>query len=227
MCRSVLPESAFYIPAHGIVFQTVLELVDSGRAIDFVIVRQALRDRSALEEIGGVEALSDLLSFVPTAANAEFYIKIVREKFMLRRLIQACGKIAQECYGEQQEEIPQLMDRAEKAVFQITSDGPEFRMVTVKTRVMDALDRIECIYQARGNVAGLSTGFSDLDNLTGGLQPGEMIVFAGRPSMGKTALAVNIAQVRCMRAKEAGGDILFGDGRRQADRATSVLKGQG
>jgi replicative DNA helicase len=194
MCRSVLSESAFYIPAHAIVFQTILELVDSGRSIDFVIVRQALRDRSALEEIGGVEALSELLNFIPTAANAEFYIKIVREKFMLRRLIQTCGKIAQECYEEQQDEIAELMDRAENAMFQITSDGPEFQTVSMKTRVLDAVDRIASIYQARGEIAGLSTGFSDLDKLTGGLQPGEMIVLAGRPSMGKTALAMNIAE---------------------------------
>jgi replicative DNA helicase len=194
MCRSVLSESAFYIPAHSIVFQTILELVDAGRAIDFVIVGQALRDRSSLEDIGGIEMLSELFSFVPTAANAEFYIKIVREKFMLRRLIQACGKIAQQCYEEQQDEITQLMDRTENAIFQITSDGPEFQIVSLKSRLLDAVERIESVYQSRGEVAGLSTGFRDLDNLTGGLQPGEMIVFAGRPSMGKTALAMNIAE---------------------------------
>ena len=203
MCRSALSEGAFYIPAHGIVYRTILELVDAGRPLDFVIVRQALRDRLVLEEIGGLEALSELFGFLPTAANAEYYIAIVREKFILRRLIQACGKITQECYEEQQDEIEQLMDRAENEIFQITSYGSDFQVVPIKNRVLDAVDRIQCIYESRGEVNGLSTGFLELDRLTGGLQPGEMIVFAARPSMGKTALAMNIAEHAAVDLKKA------------------------
>jgi replicative DNA helicase len=194
LCRLALPEGAFYISAHAVVYETIMELLDAGQPVDFVIVLQALRDRLALEEIGGLEALSDLFGFLPTAANAEFYIAIVREKLVLRRLILACGKIAQECYDEQQDQIEQLMDRVEHEIFQITSNGPDYQIVPIKARVLDAVERLERISQCRGEPTGLSTGFQELDRLTGGLQPAEMTVFAGRPSMGKTALAMNIAE---------------------------------
>lgn len=193
MCRSVVAPDAFYIPSHRIVYETILALVDSNRPVDFITVRQALRDRSLLEEIGDVPALSALFDFVPTAANADYYIAIMREKYLLRRMIHACGKITQECY-EPQDEIDQFMDRAENDIFQITSNGPDFQIVPIKNRVLNAIERIEHIYEHKGAVTGLSTGFYELDKLTGGLQPADMIVFAGRPSMGKTALAMNIAE---------------------------------
>ena len=193
MCRSVVAADAFYMPSHRVIYETILALVDSNRPVDFITVRQALRDRSLLEEIGDVAALSALFDFVPTAANADYYVAIMREKYLLRRMIQVCGKITQECY-EPLDEIEQFMDRAENDIFQITSNGPDFQIVPIKNRVLNAVERIEHVYEHKGVVTGLSTGFYELDKLTGGLQPAEMIVFAGRPSMGKTALAMNIAE---------------------------------
>ena len=193
MCRSMVAAEAFYIPAHRIVYETILTLIDSNRPVDFLTVCQSLRDRSLLEEVGGKETVSALFSFVPTAANADYYVSIMREKYLLRRMISTCGKITRECY-ETQDEIDEFMDRAERDIFQITSSGSDFKIVPIKTRVMEAVERIEEIYENKGSVTGLSTGFYELDKLTGGLQPAEMIVIAARPSMGKTALAMNIAE---------------------------------
>jgi replicative DNA helicase len=193
MCRSMVAPEAFYVPAHRIVYEIIFGLIDSSRPVDFVTLCQALRDRSLLEEIGGKEALSALFNFVPTAANAEYYISIVREKYLLRLLISTCGKITRECY-EPPDGIDEFMDRAESDIFRITSTGSDCKIVPIKARIMTAVERIEQIYENRGSVTGLSTGFYELDKLTGGLQPADMIVIAARPSMGKTALAMNIAE---------------------------------
>ena len=193
ICVLRLGPGAFYIPAHQIIYSLILEFGDKSKPIDFVSLKQALKDRNQLEEIGGPEYLSALYSFVPTAANASYYIDIVREKYVLRRLILACNKLSTQCY-DQQGEIEPLLDDAEKEIFAITGEHVKTDIVPTKDLVMEAIEQIEKLYENRGSVTGLPTGFIELDRMTNGLHAAEMIVIAARPSMGKTALAMNIAE---------------------------------
>jgi replicative DNA helicase len=193
LCVLRLRPDAFYIPAHQIIYNLVIEFSDKSKPIDFVSLKQGLKDRNQLEEIGGPEFLSSLYSFVPTAANAAYYIEIVREKYLLRRLILTCDKLASQCY-DPQEEIEPLLDDAEKEIFAITGEHVTTEMASTKELVMEAIEQIERLYENRGSVTGLATGFIELDRMTSGLHPSEMIVIAARPSMGKTALAMNIAE---------------------------------
>ncbi len=193
LCVLRLRPDAFYIPAHQIIYNLVIEFSDKSKPIDFVSLKQGLKDRNQLEEIGGPEFLSSLYCFVPTAANAAYYIEIVREKYLLRRLILTCNKLASQCY-DPQEEIEPLLDDAEKEIFAITGEHVTTEMASTKELVMEAIEQIERLYENRGSVTGLPTGFVELDRMTSGLHPSEMIVIAARPSMGKTALAMNIAE---------------------------------
>jgi replicative DNA helicase len=193
ICVLHLRSEAFYIPAHEIIYTLVLEFGEKSKPIEFVALKQALKDRNQLEEIGGAEFLSELYGFVPTAANAGYYIDIVREKYVLRRLISACNRLSNQCY-EQQGEIEPLLDGAEKEIFAITGEHVKTEIVPTKELVMDAIEQIEKLYENRGSVTGLPTGFVELDRLTSGLHAAEMIVIAARPAMGKTAFAMNIAE---------------------------------
>jgi replicative DNA helicase len=193
LCVLHLRSDAFYIPAHQIIYTLILEFHDKSKPIDFIPLKQALTDRNQIEEIGGPEYLSDLWSFVPSPANAGFYIDIVREKYVLRRLISACTKLTTQCY-EQEGEMAQLLDEAEKGIFAITGEHVKTEIVPTKALVMEAIEQIEKLYENRGAVTGLSTGFIELDRMTSGLHAAEMIVIAARPAMGKTAFAMNIAE---------------------------------
>ncbi|MEA3149041.1 MAG: replicative helicase [Verrucomicrobiota bacterium] len=202
ICVLHLRSEAFYIPAHEIIYSLVLEFGDKYKPIDFISLKQALKDRNQLEEIGGPEYLSDLYNFVPTAANAGYYVDIVREKFVLRRLISTCTRLSTQCY-DQQGDIEPLLDEAEKEIFSITGEHVKTDLVPTKELVMSAIEQIEKLYENRGSMTGLSTGFVELDRMTSGLHPAEMIVIAARPSMGKTALAMNIAEHVAMDAGKA------------------------
>src|ERR1700758_3230420 len=175
ICVLHLRSEAFYIPAHEIIYSLVLEFGEKSKPIDFVALKQALKDRNQLEEIGGPEFLSDLYNFVPTAANAGYYIDIVREKYVLRRLISACNRLSTQCY-DQQGEIDPLLDEAEKEIFAITGEHVKTEIVPIKEHVMAAIEQIEKLYENRGSVTGLPTGFVELDRMTSGLHAGEMIV---------------------------------------------------
>jgi replicative DNA helicase len=197
ICVLHLRSEAFYIPAHEIIYSLVLEFGEKSKPIDFIALKQALKDRNQLEEIGGPEYLSDLYNFVPTAANAGYYIDIVREKYVLRRLISACNRLSTQCY-DQQGEIDPLLDEAEKEIFAITGEHVKTEIVSTKDLVMAAIEQIEKLYENRGSVTGLPTGFVELDRMTSGLHAAEMIVIAARPAMGKTAFAMNIAEYVAM-----------------------------
>jgi replicative DNA helicase len=179
-----------------------LEFGDKSKPIDFISLKQALKDRNQLEEVGGPEYLNDLYSFVPTSANAAYYVDIVREKYVLRRLISACNRLSTQCY-DQQGEIDPLLDQAEKEIFAITGEHVKTEIVPTKELVMEAIEQIERLYENRGSVTGLPTGFIELDRMTSGLHAAEMIVIAARPSMGKTAFAMNIAEHVAMEVGKA------------------------
>jgi replicative DNA helicase len=193
LCILRLQPDAFYAPAHKIIYELVIEFSDKSKPIDFITMKQSLKDRGFLEEIGGPEFLNELYNFIPTAANAGYYVDIVREKYLLRRLILACNSLAGRCYDDQ-ENVEPLLDDAERQIFEITGDHVKIDVVPTRDLVMQAIEQIEKVYENRGSVTGLPTGFIEFDQMTSGLHQAEMIVIAARPSMGKTALAMNIAE---------------------------------
>ncbi|MFZ0503309.1 MAG: DnaB-like helicase C-terminal domain-containing protein, partial [Chthoniobacterales bacterium] len=193
LCVLRLQPPAFYVPAHQIIYELVIEFADKSKPIDFITLKQTLQDRGQLEEIGAVEFLNELYGFVPTAANAAYYIDIVREKYLLRRLILTCDSLSGRSYDEQ-ENVEPLMDDAEREILQIRGDYIRVDVVPTKELVIKAIEQIEHLYENRGAVTGLPTGFIELDRMTSGMHPAEMIVIAARPSMGKTAFAMNVAE---------------------------------
>jgi replicative DNA helicase len=183
----------FHFPAHATLYEALRDLGDGGKPIDLVTVTQELSDRNLLDQVGGAAALADLFTFVPTAANADYYLEILREKHLLRQVITTCTEFAARSY-EEQGDVRVLLDEVEKRVFEIGEQRFHGELSSIKNEVMAAISNIEHLYKNRGGLTGLSTGFSKLDQMTSGLHGGEMIIVAARPSMGKTAFAMNIAE---------------------------------
>jgi replicative DNA helicase len=188
-----LQSQDFYREAHRRVFQAMLDLTDKGEPLDVITLVESLRQRKSLEEIGGITYLTHLANVVPTAANVAYYTRIVREKSLMRQLISAATKIVTRGY-ESRDDVEQIIDEAEQAIFSVAQSRAQESFVPLKTVLMDTFDHIALLYENKGGLTGVSTGFPDLDNLTSGLQPSDLIIIAARPSMGKTTLALNIAQ---------------------------------
>ncbi len=190
----VRPEAeVFYDVRHQTLFDLLVEMYDHQEPIDLVTVGQRLKDKNLLEGLGGYAALSSLMDGVPSAANLDYYAEIVREKYILRRLIQTCTGIIGRAY-EEQGEVERLLDEVERDVLRISEERVEASSAAIKELVKRAIATIEDYHQRQGQITGLSTGFVDLDKMTSGLHGGEMIVIAARPSMGKTSLAMNMAE---------------------------------
>ena len=202
LCQIKLLPNAFFMPAHQTINNFAAELVESNKPVDFISLKQSLKDRGQLDEIGGPEYLSALFSFVPTAANADYYIHIIREKQILRQMIMTCNRVASDCY-DNPEEVDSLLDTVEQQIFSITNHNIQIDLRPTKQLVLDAIQEIEQLYENRGSLTGLPTGFVEFDHMTSGLHPAEMIVIAARPSMGKTALAMNIAEHVALHAGKA------------------------
>lgn len=183
----------FHLPAHQKIFELLVEMRNTGRPIDLISVTQLLEDRKLLDEVGGASVVTDLLTFVPTAANADYYREILREKYLLRKVITVCTEYASRSY-EEQGDVKMLVDEVEKKILEIGEERVTSTLPTMKEMVNDAITSIEQLVKNKGGITGLSTGFHILDNMTSGLRESEMFVIAARPSMGKTALAMNIAE---------------------------------
>lgn len=184
----------FYLDAHRRIYQSILDLRERGvHGFDALLVSEALERKNELREIGGVEYLIQVLDSVPHAAHVKYYADIVRNKWMARKLIYAATDILRDSYDESQD-TEDLLTRAEQAIFQILEQQEESNKLELKDILLDTFDRINERLQNQGAISGLRTGFSDLDEKTNGLQPSELIILAARPSMGKTALVVNIAE---------------------------------
>src|SRR6184192_3793318 len=192
-CVEKINEEYFYVPAHQTIYNVLVDLWNAGQAIDLITFTQVLRDRNLLETVGGAAFVTSLFTFVPTAANVEYYLEIVRDKFVLRQIIVTCTEGVRRAY-EEQGEVGPLLDEVEHNIFKVGDDRFTGQLLTMKEQVMGALESIEKLWERRGGITGLSTGFIELDRLTSGLHAAEMIVIAGRPSMGKTALAMNMAE---------------------------------
>lgn len=187
-----LSSDLFYLDAHSKIFMILNDLLEKGIPVDLTTVTEELSNRGWLKQIGDVEYLTEIITSVPTAANVDEYIKIVNEKAILRRLIEESTSIASDAYNGNQE-LSEILDNAEKKILSVvkTRQGSEFRSlqdVLIKTKA--DLDKLA---KRKGEVTGLATGYYDLDKVTSGFQPNELIIIAARPAMGKTALAVNLA----------------------------------
>ena len=183
----------FYWQAHSSIFNAIRELFDKSEPVDLVTINEKLREEEKLEEVGGASYITSLVNSVPTAANIEHYAKIVEEKAMLRRLIKVSSKISKLGYQEEKE-VNELIDQAESLIFEISQDRRIQGFSSVKNILMDTFDRLEKLQEQDSEVTGVPTGFRDLDKMTSGFQESDLIIIAARPSMGKTALALNIGQ---------------------------------
>ncbi len=190
----------FYREAHRVIFETVLQLANSGEPVDIITVSEALKQRNMLEKVGGIPYLTALANAVPTAANIEYYAKIVEEKSLLRAIISVATQIVKLGY-EGAEEVDVILDEAEKTIFQITQKRNVKGYISLKSILVETFERIEQLYDSRGSVTGVSSGFADLDRMTAGLQPSDLVILAARPSMGKTTFALNIGRYVAVETK--------------------------
>ena len=192
-CVERINEQYFYQPAHAMIYTILVECWTDQRPADVITLTQILRDRNQLDAVGGPAFITHLFTFTPTAANAEYYIEIVREKYVLRQIIAACTECAARAY-DQQGEVNTLLDEVEQRVLSISENRFKDQIPVMKDQVMEAIETIEKLYERRGAITGLPSGFANFDRMTNGLHPAEMVVIAARPSMGKTAFAMNIAE---------------------------------
>ncbi len=183
----------FYNKSYGVLFDAMVELNDHGQPVDLVTLQNKLKEKDVPPEISSLEFIRDLITAVPTSANIKYYANIVAEKATLRRLIRLMEEIANNCYaGKDSVEI--LMEETEKKVFDLVQRRNTGDFVPIREVVMNAMDKIEKASRSNGNVTGIATGFIDLDYRTAGMQPSDLVLIAARPSMGKTAFVLNIAQ---------------------------------
>ena len=192
----VVSSEDFYRNDHQIIFAAIAELVEDGQPCDVVTISEFLEKRALIDKAGGLEYLASLANETPGAANARAYANIVRERSMLRSLIEAGNEISGSAFGTDGRTASDLVDEAERRVFEIAERGARgkagFR--SLKQILPETVDRIDELHQSDGEVTGVTTGFTEFDKLTAGLQGGDLVIVAGRPSMGKTTLAVNIAE---------------------------------
>ena len=183
----------FYNRQYGILFETMVELHDSDSPVDLVTLQNKLKEKDVPPEVSSLEFVRDLITAVPTSANIKYYANIVAEKSTLRKLIRLNEEIANTCYAGK-ESLEFILEDTEKRVFQLVQKRTTDNFVPVRQIVMNAMDKIEIAAKNKGSVTGIPTGFIDLDYRTAGMQPSDLILVAARPSMGKTAFELNLAQ---------------------------------
>lgn len=191
----------FYRESHRKIYKAMLELFDKSEAIDLVTITEHLNKKNELDDVGGQSYLASIASQVPTAANIRYHSKIIREKSLLRTLLRSSSDIADKVY-EDTFDAEELLDYAEKSIFEISDRRVKASFVSVKDVVKDSFEMIENLYRKQDAITGVPSGFRDLDELTTGFQKGDLIVIGGRPSMGKTAFGLNIAQHMGIEFKE-------------------------
>ena len=202
----VLNADDFYREAHRVIFTAMLELYNKNEAVDLITVTDILRRDNKLEDIGGIAYITSLANIVLTAANVKYHADIVAEKSVLRQLVKVSTEIAAMGY-EANDEVGVLLDTAESRILEISNRKKKADFTPISAVLMDSVQSIEKLLNNKGGLTGIPTGFNDLDKLTSGLHPSDFIILAARPSMGKTALALNIVQNVALRVhKRVGGD---------------------
>ena len=202
----LLSADDFYREAHRVIFSAMLELYNKNEAVDMVTVTEILKRDNKLEDIGGIAYITSLANVVLTAANVKYHAEIVAEKSVLRQLVRVSTEIAAMGY-EANDDVSTLLDTAESRILEISNRKKKADFTAINDILMDSVQSIESLLQNKGGLTGLPAGFADLDKLTSGLHPSDFIILAARPSMGKTALALNIVQNVALRAhKVIGGE---------------------
>ncbi len=197
---NLLSEKSFYKEIHQQIYRALSQIYEKDRAVDLVTLTEELKREKILSDIGGVSYLNSLINSVTTTANIEDYVAIVREKAILRELIKVSTNIIAECYREP-EDAKILLDRAEQQIFSIAQRKNTQQLVEIKTYLHSVLDKAESLYQGKGLITGIPTGYTEFDNLTAGLHPSNLIIIAARPSMGKTSICLNIAENIALKEK--------------------------
>ncbi|WP_181956688.1 replicative DNA helicase [Paenibacillus piri] len=191
----------FYRTSHQRIFESMVELAEENEPIDLITLTAALQNKQQLEDIGGIKYLSELANAVPTAANIDYYAQIVEEKSMLRRLIRTATNIVTEGYSST-DEVGDLLSDAERRILEISQRRSNTGFIAIRDVLMEVFDKVEFLYNNKGGTTGIKSGFLDLDKMTAGFQRSDLIIVAARPSVGKTAFALNIAQNVGVREKQ-------------------------
>ena len=202
IASEILTGDEFYRQQMGIVFDSMVELYNEGKPVDFVTLPEKLKEKDVPPEISSMEFVRDLLNAVPTSANVRHYANIVSEKAVLRRLIKLTEEIENDCYLNK-EPVEVIMEETEKKMFQLLGQRNSGDFMPIRQVVINTLENIERASKTKGNVTGIPTGFTDLDYKTSGLQNSDFILIAARPSMGKTAFVLNIAQYMAFKKDKA------------------------
>lgn len=189
----ILDDSMFYREANRRVFRAMARLFQAGQVVDPVTVSEELKKSDELEAAGGMAYLAELLDAVPTAANLEYHARIVRERALLRRLIEASSETIRDAYNMGDRTIEEVLDQAEQRIFQVAQTHDREGFVWIKKILYPTFEQIEKLQSAAGGITGVPSGFPDLDEMTGGFQRGDLIILAARPSMGKTSIVVGMA----------------------------------
>jgi replicative DNA helicase len=190
--ENLKPED-FYLEAHRVIYRKMVDLIEKAKAIDLVTIQDVLDRSSQLESAGGITYLASLLDGIPHLVNIGHYIEFIREKSLLRQMVNAANAVMAECF-DQAHPAEEILDRAEQSLFALSEKRMRSGFVSVKDMELPATKLLEKLYTERELITGVATGFRDIDRFTSGLQPGDLVILAARPSMGKTALCLNIAQ---------------------------------
>ncbi len=201
VATEMLSAEDFYQKQYSILFEAMAELYSEGKPIDLITLQNRLKEKDVPPEISSLEFVRDMITTVPTSANVKYYAEIVSEKALLRRLIKVNEDIAAACYAGK-ERVEDILEDTEKSIFQVLQRRTNDEFVPIKEVVLNALDKIEAASRLKGSVTGMPTGFIDLDYKMSGFQPSDLILIAARPSMGKTAFVLNIAEYMAFRSNE-------------------------
>ncbi|WP_159888089.1 replicative DNA helicase [Paenibacillus puerhi] len=196
-----ITDEDFYRGAHKHIFEAMIEIAEANEPVDLITLTARLQDKQQLEEVGGISYLSQLANAVPTAANVDYYAQIVEEKSMLRRLIRAATQIVSNGYAGE-DEVGTLLSDAEARIMEISQARSGSGFIAIRDVLMEVFEKVEMLFNQKGSTTGIKSGFSDLDKMTSGFQRSDLIIVAARPSVGKTAFALNIAQNIGVREKE-------------------------
>jgi len=196
----VLQAEDFYSDAHREIYEAMISLYEAGKPVDLVTLVDELDQRGTIDGVGGITYVTDLSRMVPSTANVRYYIRIVEEKSILRKLIKASGTIMNESY-EASKEVDEIINQAEKAIFDISQKQSTSSFEHIKDTLLSSYAKIEELYNSKGSITGLPTGFVELDYKLSGLHPSELILVAARPGMGKTSFIMNVAQYAAIHSK--------------------------
>ncbi len=194
----------FYLDAHRVIFRTMTEIFSASKAVDLITIQDELNRVNLLESSGGIAYLASLLDGIPHLVNIEHYIQIIREKSLFRQMIRSTNQIMADCF-DQNEPAEEVLDRAEQSLFELSEKRLQTGLASVKDLEPDAHRLLEKLYTEREMITGVATGFNDFDRMTSGLQPSDLVILAARPSMGKTAMALNFAENVALKLGEPVG----------------------